>query len=196
MASLDSVRPRSSLHRVCRNLSCKLLSHALAALPRRSKTKTGPDRAMRRTAASSCSLATVCRYAIYPANCSHIRSRPCHGVVKRRRARTCAVRRTAAKPVCWQQFAVMLPALTCARGPDRAVRRTAAKTCLLATVCRYANYSHICSRHQPRTTPWQHQLPANNTAANCRAAEPPGSSVLLRTYPYPSGQYTILVYCC
>ncbi len=31
-ASLDSVRPRSMLPRVCRNSSCKLLSHALAAL--------------------------------------------------------------------------------------------------------------------------------------------------------------------
>ena len=31
-ASLDSVRPRSLLLRVCRNLSCKLLSHPLAAL--------------------------------------------------------------------------------------------------------------------------------------------------------------------
>ena len=32
MASLDSVRPRSMLPRVCRNLSCKLLSHPPAAL--------------------------------------------------------------------------------------------------------------------------------------------------------------------
>ena len=114
--TLDSVRPRSLLPRVCRNLSCKLLSHALAALPRRSKTKTGPDRAMRRTAAKTCLLATVCCYA----NCSHMRSRPCHGVVKRRRARTCAM------------------------------RRTAASSCLLATVCRYAIYPANCSHMRSR----------------------------------------------